>query len=107
MPEDKLSLAEGAGRSGSLFAKSNDDNFLLKTIPYDEVDWAGWLGWCIWVSCKVSGFGCDVDKALPGNLCEIASQLQKTTCLGCAQCGREGGVLPRLVWNCPVLQPDP
>lgn len=36
LPEEKLTLTLGAGRSGSLFARSNDDRFLLKTIPHDE-----------------------------------------------------------------------
>eukprot|EP00124_Ichthyophonus_hoferi_P000916 Ihof_evm1s40 gene=Ihof_evmTU1s40 len=38
IPEDKLTAKEGAGRSGSLFLKSADGKFLMKTIPKDEVE---------------------------------------------------------------------
>eukprot|EP00123_Amoebidium_parasiticum_P008624 comp18922_c0_seq1/m.21111 comp18922_c0_seq1/g.21111 ORF comp18922_c0_seq1/g.21111 comp18922_c0_seq1/m.21111 type:complete len:624 (-) comp18922_c0_seq1:225-2096(-) len=37
LPDDKLVAKEGAGRSGSLFLRSNDNKFILKTIPHDEV----------------------------------------------------------------------
>eukprot|EP00667_Euglena_gracilis_P002651 EG_transcript_2655 len=37
LPAEKLTLSFGAGRSGSLFAHSNDGRYILKTIPYDEV----------------------------------------------------------------------
>eukprot|EP00669_Euglena_mutabilis_P014596 TRINITY_DN9741_c0_g1_i1.p1 TRINITY_DN9741_c0_g1~~TRINITY_DN9741_c0_g1_i1.p1 ORF type:complete len:354 (+),score=91.14 TRINITY_DN9741_c0_g1_i1:42-1064(+) len=37
LPEDKLVLATGAGKSGSLFLRSNTNRFILKTIPHGEV----------------------------------------------------------------------
>eukprot|EP00668_Euglena_longa_P008824 GGOE01010630.1.p1 GENE.GGOE01010630.1~~GGOE01010630.1.p1 ORF type:complete len:599 (-),score=133.86 GGOE01010630.1:932-2728(-) len=37
LPAEKLTLTIGAGRSGSLFAHSNDGRYIMKTIPYDEV----------------------------------------------------------------------
>eukprot|EP01012_Entosiphon_sulcatum_P067684 TRINITY_DN9747_c1_g1_i1.p1 TRINITY_DN9747_c1_g1~~TRINITY_DN9747_c1_g1_i1.p1 ORF type:complete len:751 (-),score=159.74 TRINITY_DN9747_c1_g1_i1:429-2681(-) len=38
LPKEKMSLDLGAGRSGSLFLKSNTDRFMLKTIPHAEVN---------------------------------------------------------------------
>eukprot|EP00123_Amoebidium_parasiticum_P013297 comp21883_c0_seq1/m.31324 comp21883_c0_seq1/g.31324 ORF comp21883_c0_seq1/g.31324 comp21883_c0_seq1/m.31324 type:complete len:627 (-) comp21883_c0_seq1:472-2352(-) len=37
LPEEKLVAKEGAGRSGSLFLLSDDNRYMLKTIPHDEV----------------------------------------------------------------------
>eukprot|EP00992_Anisonema_acinus_P006890 TRINITY_DN2441_c0_g1_i1.p1 TRINITY_DN2441_c0_g1~~TRINITY_DN2441_c0_g1_i1.p1 ORF type:complete len:479 (+),score=23.99 TRINITY_DN2441_c0_g1_i1:56-1492(+) len=36
LPDEKLQLKLGAGRSGSLFLKSYDSRFIMKTIPHDE-----------------------------------------------------------------------
>jgi len=38
IPIEKLQMSHGAGRSGSLFLKSEDKRFLLKTIPHDELE---------------------------------------------------------------------
>lgn len=37
LPEEKLVLDFGCGRSGSLFLRSNSNRFILKTIPHTEV----------------------------------------------------------------------
>lgn len=37
LPDDMLVAKEGAGRSGSLFLRSADNRYMLKTIPHDEV----------------------------------------------------------------------